>query len=160
MSWMKDMVVVSFFFTSVNLNDPSHTHTHTPFTQPLLLTQDCVWFIGHRILALFILQIPPSLSYEKTMHSVESYRTDAFYESYTRSPVCKYISFKRPHTHTYCSHRGIWNNFPLFVYVLVCVVLGFGRMPWDAMLDVLSAHTAERIIECTGQGEKINLTKR
>lgn len=78
------------------------------------------------------------------MHSVESYLTDAFYESDTL------LGFIRPHTHT---RRGIWKYFPLFVYVLDCVVLGFGHMPWEAMFDVLSAPKAERIIECAGQGE-------
>lgn len=49
-----------FFLPVVNINDPSHTHT--AFTQPLLLTQDCVWFIGHRIPAAVLLRKPPSLS--------------------------------------------------------------------------------------------------
>lgn len=62
------------------------------------------------------------------MHSVESCLTDAFYESDTHSPVGECAGFIRPHTHTH-THRGIWKYFPLFVYVLVCVVLGFGHMP-------------------------------
>lgn len=49
--------------------------------------------------AVYTTDTPFSL-YEKTMHSVESYRTDAIYEPDTRSPVCKYIGFIRPHTHT------------------------------------------------------------
>lgn len=48
-------------------------------------------------------------------------------------------------THAF-TQRGIWKYFPLFVYVLVYVVLGFGHRLYEAML-------AERIIECTGQGE-------
>lgn len=64
--------------TTLDLNDPSHTS----FAHPLLLPQDCVWFIGHRIQELFVLQIhryitTTSLSYEKTMQSVESCLTDA-----------------------------------------------------------------------------------
>lgn len=58
--------------------------------------------------------------------------------------------YQTSHTPT---HSGIWKYFPLFVSVLFCVVFGFGHMPGEAMLDVLSSHKAERIIECTGQGE-------
>lgn len=67
------------------------------------------------------------------MQSVKSYLTDAFYEFDTRS-VCEHISFIT-HTHT---HRSIWKYFPLFFYVLVCVVFWFGYMRLDVMLAVFS----------------------
>ena len=52
--------------------------------------------------------LPPSLSlsYEKTMRGVGSYLTDAFNESDTRSPVCKYVGFIRPHTRTHIQAYG------------------------------------------------------
>ena len=81
--------VIIFPAMVVNFNDPSHT----PLTRLLLLTQDCDRFRCQRILALLVLQISQPLSYEKTMHSVESYLTDDFYVSSTCSPVCKYICF-------------------------------------------------------------------
>lgn len=72
-------------------------------TRLSLLTADCVWFIGHRIPPLFILQIPPSLSPGKSLHGAESYLTDAFNEADTHSTVCQCVEFCRSsrslHTH-------------------------------------------------------------
>lgn len=60
---------------------------------------------------------------------------------------CEYVGFIRPHTRTYTS---MWKYFAVFVYVLDRVVLGFGHMPQNATLDVLSARQAERIVERAG----------
>lgn len=44
------------------------------------------------------------------MGGAESYLTDAFYESDTRSTVCKHIGFIRPHTDTHTEAYG--NTLP------------------------------------------------
>lgn len=141
--------VIFFFPTTVILNDPSHT----PFTQPLLLTQDCVWFIGHRILALFTLQIP--LIWENHAGCGKLSDRCLLWAWHAFSCLRMHWFYQTSHAHT---HRSIWKYFPLFVYVLVCVVLGFGHKSQEATLDVLSTHEAERIIECTGQNEEMNWT--
>lgn len=60
------------------------------------------------------------------MHSEESYLTDAL-DSLTLILLFVYTVVESDHTHTR-THTGIWKYFPLFVYVLLCVVLGFGHM--------------------------------
>ncbi len=63
----------------------SFTHT-LPFTQPLLLTQDYLIYRSQDTDAVYTTDT--SLSYEKTIHSVESYLADALYKTDTHSLVC------------------------------------------------------------------------
>lgn len=145
-SRMKDRLVVWFLFSTVNFNDPSHT----PFTQPLLLTQDRLIYRSQDTGAVYTTDTSLSVSRVWENHAQCRKLSDRCLLWVWHSFSCLILSDL---THVAYTRRHMEVLSLVCLCACLCCLWVWAHAIGSHVGRPLSAHEAEWIIERTGQGE-------